>query len=47
MATHHLFVFIGAEPNTGWLKTCGFALDSKGFISTGADRDSFLNDKYS
>jgi len=37
MTTHHLFVFIGAEPNTGWLKTCGVALDSKGFVLTGTD----------
>jgi len=37
MTTHHLFVFIGAEPNTGWLKTCGIALDSKGFVLTGTD----------
>jgi thioredoxin reductase (NADPH) len=37
MTTHHLFVFIGAEPNTSWLKTCGIALDSKGFVLTGTD----------
>ncbi|MFM0084833.1 FAD-dependent oxidoreductase [Paraburkholderia sediminicola] len=37
MTTHHLFVFIGAEPNTGWLKTCAVSLDSKGFVSTGTD----------
>jgi thioredoxin reductase (NADPH) len=37
MTTHHLFVFIGAEPNTGWLKTCGVSLDSQGFVLTGAD----------
>jgi thioredoxin reductase (NADPH) len=37
MTAHHLFVFIGAEPNTNWLKTCGVALDSKGFVLTGAD----------
>ena len=37
MTTHHLFVFIGAEPNTGWLRTCGVALDSKGFVLTGTD----------
>ncbi|MCY1516602.1 thioredoxin-disulfide reductase [compost metagenome] len=35
MTTHHLFVFIGAEPNTSWLKSCGVALDSKGFVLTG------------
>ncbi|SAL47800.1 FAD-dependent oxidoreductase [Caballeronia humi] len=37
MATHHLFVFIGAQPNTGWLRTCGVTLDDKGFVLTGAD----------
>jgi thioredoxin reductase (NADPH) len=37
MTAHHLFVFIGAEPNTGWLKTCGVSLDDKGFVLTGAD----------
>ena len=31
----HLFLFIGADPNTHWLK--GFVdLDSKGFVVTGA-----------
>ena len=35
MTAHHLFVFIGAEPNTGWLATCGVELDSKGFVQTG------------
>jgi thioredoxin reductase (NADPH) len=35
MTAHHLFVFIGAEPNTGWLQTCGVELDSKGFVQTG------------
>ena len=35
--THHLFVFIGAQPRAGWLKECGVALDAKGFVLTGAD----------
>jgi thioredoxin reductase (NADPH) len=34
---NHLFLFIGAEPNTDWLKGSGIALDAKGFILTGAD----------
>jgi thioredoxin reductase (NADPH) len=39
-ATHtcplrHLFLFIGADPNTGWLNRC-VALDNKGFVVTGA-----------
>ena len=37
MTAHHLFVFIGAEPNTSWLRQCGVTLDSKGFVLTGPD----------
>jgi thioredoxin reductase (NADPH) len=37
ITAHHLFVFIGADPNTGWLKACGVALDNKGFVLTGTD----------
>jgi thioredoxin reductase (NADPH) len=33
----HLFLFIGAEPNKDWLSGSGIALDSKGFVLTGAD----------
>jgi thioredoxin reductase (NADPH) len=33
----HLFLFIGADPNTGWLNGSGVALDPKGFVLTGAD----------
>jgi thioredoxin reductase (NADPH) len=32
----HLFLFIGAEPNTHWLSGSGVALDAKGFVLTGA-----------
>ena len=40
-ATHtcplrHLFLFIGADPNTRWLNHC-VALDNKGFVVTGAN----------
>ena len=40
-ATHtcllrHLFLFIGADPNTGWLDHC-VALDAKGFVLTGVN----------
>jgi thioredoxin reductase (NADPH) len=35
--TRNLFVMIGADPATDWLKTCGVALDSKGFVRTGSD----------
>jgi thioredoxin reductase (NADPH) len=31
----HLFLFIGADPNAGWLEGC-VAMDEKGFIMTGA-----------
>lgn len=37
MTTHHLFVFIGAAPNTAWLATCGVQRDEKGFVLTGAE----------
>ena len=33
----HLFLFIGAEPNTDWLAGSGVASDQKGFVLTGAD----------
>ncbi|HEX5182633.1 MAG TPA: FAD-dependent oxidoreductase [Allosphingosinicella sp.] len=36
-AIRSLFSFIGAEPNTGWLRSCGVALDARGFVLTGAD----------
>jgi thioredoxin reductase (NADPH) len=31
----HLFLFIGADPNTAWLKDCPVARDDKGFVLTG------------
>jgi thioredoxin reductase (NADPH) len=33
----HLFLFIGADPNTDWLKDSGIALGPKGFILTGPE----------
>jgi thioredoxin reductase (NADPH) len=36
----HLFLFIGAEPNTDWLAGADVALDAKGFILTGTDAGS-------
>jgi thioredoxin reductase (NADPH) len=33
----HLFLFIGAEPNTAWLAGSGVALDPKGFVLTGPE----------
>jgi thioredoxin reductase (NADPH) len=34
LPVRHVFMFIGAEPNTGWLNGC-VALDEKGYILTG------------
>ena len=34
---NHLFLFIGAEPNTDWLKDSGVKLDGKGFVLTGEE----------
>ena len=36
LSTSALFLFIGADPNTGWLSGC-VELDPKGFVLTGAD----------
>jgi len=36
-AIRHLFLFIGAEPNTDWLSHSGVMLDDKGFVCAGAD----------
>jgi thioredoxin reductase (NADPH) len=35
----HLFLFIGAEPNTDWLSGSGIILDKRGFVLTGSDLD--------
>ena len=32
-------MFLGADPATDWLRDCDIALDSKGFVLTGADVD--------
>ena len=34
----HLFLFVGADPETEWLKGCGVALDRHGFVLTGQPR---------
>jgi thioredoxin reductase (NADPH) len=36
-AIRHLFLFIGADPNTDWLSGSGVTLDEKGFVRTGAN----------
>jgi thioredoxin reductase (NADPH) len=33
----HVFLFIGADPNTDWLAGSGVALDRRGFVLTGSD----------
>jgi thioredoxin reductase (NADPH) len=33
----HVFLFIGADPNTDWLAESGIALDAKGFVLTGVE----------
>jgi thioredoxin reductase (NADPH) len=32
----NVFLFLGADPTTGWLKDCDVALDDKGFVATGS-----------
>ncbi len=34
-ALHHLFLFVGAEPEMAWLAGCGVAVDAHGFVRTG------------
>lgn len=36
-AIGHLFLFIGADPNTDWLRGSGIHLDDRGFVRTGDD----------
>jgi thioredoxin reductase (NADPH) len=38
--TRHIFLFIGAEPNTAWLSQSDLALDDKGFVRTGAELEN-------
>lgn len=46
LPVRHLFLFLGAEPNTDWLGDC-VALDDKQFVLTGADvpRDKWCADR--
>src|SRR5579871_4939007 len=37
---HHLFLLIGADPNTGWLSECDVEVDAKGFVCA----DSFAGE---
>ena len=40
-AIHNVFLFVGADPATGWLDGCGVNLDRTGFVVTGAPLDSY------
>jgi thioredoxin reductase (NADPH) len=33
----HVFLFVGADPNTGWLGDCGVQVDRGGFVMTGIE----------
>jgi thioredoxin reductase (NADPH) len=35
-AIRHVFLFVGADPETRWLEGCGVAVDRNGFVLTGA-----------
>jgi thioredoxin reductase (NADPH) len=37
LSIRHLFLFIGADPNTDWLSRSGVMLDDKGFVRAGTD----------
>ena len=37
MEIGNLFLFVGADPATGWLHGCGVMVDRGGFVLTGAD----------
>jgi thioredoxin reductase (NADPH) len=37
-----VFLFLGADPNTDWLKHCGVTVDSNGFVLTGEHADNQL-----
>lgn len=35
LPTEHVFLFIGASPNTAWLSECGVLVERNGFVLTG------------
>jgi thioredoxin reductase (NADPH) len=37
LAIRHLFLFIGADPNTAWLSRSGVMLDDEGIVRAGTD----------
>ncbi|MCE9578043.1 MAG: FAD-dependent oxidoreductase [Deltaproteobacteria bacterium] len=38
-AIRNMFLFVGADPATAWLASCGVTLDQTGFVITGATSD--------
>ena len=38
----HVFLFVGADPETRWLEGCGVAFDSHGFVRTGPAAESLV-----
>lgn len=40
----HLFLFVGADPNAGWLRDC-VTLDDKGFVETGGSALALQTDR--
>lgn len=39
LGIRNLFLFVGADPATGWLSDCGVTLDRGGFVVTGAQSE--------
>ena len=37
MSLANVFMFVGADPETEWLHSCGVEVDSAGFVLTGDD----------
>jgi thioredoxin reductase (NADPH) len=38
----NVFLFVGADPETRWLESCGVAFDSHGFVRTGQATESLI-----
>jgi thioredoxin reductase (NADPH) len=36
-AIRNVFLFLGADPRTDWLKDCDVDIDAKGFVTTGGN----------
>jgi thioredoxin reductase (NADPH) len=46
-AIRNLFLFVGADPATGWLEGCGVAVDRAGFVVTGRQVDGAIESAWS